>query len=88
MPNVPTTPEILATRANTYRGWRLHTACGKCGRGNFLEVAELPEAVQALTLLEVIARLRCKTTGCGGKPRAVEILHHMKRHTLLGPEPP
>jgi hypothetical protein len=56
-------------------------------RSNFVLIPDLPDKVQTITLLEVIARLRCKGKGCGGKPKAVEIRHHMSRYQLLGPEP-
>jgi hypothetical protein len=85
-PSTKTPAVILAAKARDYRGWRLLTTCIQCYRKQFVAIAELPDQFMDLSILEILARLRCSGAGCGAKPAAVEIRHFMASYHLLGPE--
>ena len=63
--------ELLGGIVGLHQGWDLRVLCLRCVAWRTIELHRLSAGVQAMRLVDVVARLRCSEPACKEMPAAV-----------------
>lgn len=76
--------EAMGAALEQFSGWHFDIQCANCGERKSVAVADLARRFGALTVKEVVGRLRCGIPRCGGRPSSLALRRGGYRIALLG----